>query len=197
MILSNVEIQTALDDGRLIIDPEPSPRGEVSEQSECPYQTSAVDLALGSKISIYKGDTSPMVIDLTKGSFEGLKAVMESRILTEDQPLVLAPGRFILGQTHERVELPLFEDADRSLAARIEGKSSYARCGLLVHFTAPTIHAGFKGTITLEIMNFGPYSIALRPQMPICQLIIEEVRGVPFRNDSQFQGQSQVTGGVS
>ena len=90
MILSNVEIQTALDAGRLIIDPEPSPRSEVSEQSECPYQTSAVDLTLGSMISIYKGDTSSMVIDLTKGNFEGLKAVMESRTLTEDQPLVLA-----------------------------------------------------------------------------------------------------------
>jgi dCTP deaminase len=90
----------------------------------------------------------------------------------------------------------LFDNADRSLAARIEGKSSYARCGLLVHFTAPTIHAGFKGTITLEIMNLGPYAISLRPQMPICQLIIEEVRGVPFRSDSQFQGQSQPAGGL-
>ena len=196
MILSNVEIQTALDDGRLIIDPEPSPRSEASDPSECPYQASAVDLTLGSIISIYKGDTSPMVIDLTKGRFQGLEAVMEPRTLTEDQPLVLAPGRFILGQTHETVELPLFEDPDRSLEARVEGKSSYARCGLLVHFTAPTIHAGFEGTITLEIMNLGPYSISLRGQMPICQLIIEEVRGVPFQNDSQFQRQSRAAGGV-
>ncbi len=120
---------------------------------------------------------------------------MESRVLTEDQPLVLAPGRFILARTHERVGLPLFEDADKSLAARIEGKSSYARCGLLVHFTAPTIHAGFEGAITLEIMNLGTYSISLRGQMSICQLIIKEVRGVPFRKDSQFHGQA--AGGVS
>lgn len=65
---------------------------------------------------------------------------------------------------------------------------------MLVHFTAPTIHAGFNGTITLEIMNLGHYSIVLTPLMPICQLIIEEVRGVPFRNDSQFHGQSRAAG---
>ncbi|NOT28996.1 MAG: dCTP deaminase [Planctomycetes bacterium] len=194
MILSNVEIQRALDERRLVIDPEPSPRKPTAGEPECPYQTSAVDLRLSREISIYKGDTSPVVIDLTKGSFRHLAAVMEPRQLTQDQPLTLAPKRFILGRTHETVELPLSENADSSLAARVEGRSSYARCGLLVHFTAPTIHAGFKGVITLEIMNLGPYSIVLRPEMPICQLIIEEVRGVPFRNDSQFQGQQRPAG---
>ncbi len=119
---------------------------------------------------------------------------MEPRELTEDQPLALAPNRFILGRTHETIELPFSESGDKSLAARVEGRSSYARCGLLVHFTAPTIHAGYRGVITLEIMNLGPYSILLRPHMPICQLIVEEVRGVPFRNDSQFQGQRQPAG---
>lgn len=194
MILSNVEIQRALDERRLVIEPEPSPRSPTAGRSECPYQTSAVDLRLGREISIYKGDTSPVVIDLTKGSFRHLAAVMETRQLTDDQPLTLAPGRFILGRTHESVELPLSDVPDSNLAARVEGRSSYARCGLLVHFTAPTIHAGFKGTITLEMMNLGPYSILLRPEMPICQLIIEEVRGVPFRNDSQFQGQRRPAG---
>jgi dCTP deaminase len=76
----------------------------------------------------------------------------------------------------------------------VEGKSSYARCGLLVHFTAPTIHAGFSGTITLELINFGPLKIELYPDMPICQLIVEQVSGMPFRNDSQFQGQSRPGG---
>ncbi len=54
VILSNVEIQMAVDDGRLIIDPEPAPRSRASQYSECPYQTSAVDLTLGSMISLYK-----------------------------------------------------------------------------------------------------------------------------------------------
>jgi len=63
-----------------------------------------------------------------------------------------------------------------------------------VHFTAPTIHAGFRGTITLELINFGTIPIALYPGAPICQLIIEQVSGVPFRNDSQFQDQSMASG---
>jgi dCTP deaminase len=66
---------------------------------------------------------------------------------------------------------------------------------LLVHFTAPTIHAGFAGNITLELINLGAIPILLYPEAPICQLIIEEVQGVPFRNDSQFQGQSTAGGG--
>ena len=119
---------------------------------------------------------------------------MEPLRLTEDQPFVLEPNRFVLGRTQERVELPLFDEPDKSLAARVEGKSSYARCGLLVHFTAPTIHAGFEGTITLEIINLGRYSISLHPCMPICQLIVEEVRGIPTRNDRQFQGQNETFG---
>ena len=81
-----------------------------------------------------------------------------------------------------------------SLAARVEGKSSYARCGVLVHFTAPTIHAGFAGTITLELANLGPLPVMLYPNAPICQLVVEEVLGTPFRNDSQFQHQRRAGG---
>ena len=97
------------------------------------------------------------------------------------------------GRTRERVTLPIIENR-QSLAARIEGRSSFARCGMLVHFTAPTIHAGFSGTITLEIANLGTMSIVLYPDARVCQLIIEQVCGVPFRNDSQFQGQATAGG---
>jgi hypothetical protein len=74
------------------------------------------------------------------------------------------------------------------LAARVGGRSSFARCGVLVHFTAPSIHAGFVGTITLEIMNLGPHAM-LRPGMKICQLILEQVEGFPADAPSQFHGQ--------
>ena len=104
---------------------------------------------------------------------------------------VLAPNRFILGRTIERVELPLVENC---LAARIEGRSLFARTGLLVHFTAPTIHAGFDGTIALEMINLGEYPLVLRPSLPVCQLIVETVEGVPIRSDSQFQHQAAPTG---
>jgi dCTP deaminase len=80
------------------------------------------------------------------------------------------------------------------LAARIEGKSSVARCGLLVHFTAPTVHAGWDGPLALEMINLGNAGFTLKPGMPIAQLILEAVMGDPQANPSQFHGQSSPAG---
>jgi dCTP deaminase len=148
---------------------------------------------LGSEIAYFK-DGLAVNIDLRLGSFADLFGPnSHARTITEDQPYSLGPHKFVLGKTMERVELPLIDDGP-CLAARVEGKSSYARCGLLVHFTAPTIHAGFAGTVTLELINFGPFPISLYPGAPICQLIIEQVSGKPLRNDSQFQNQTHPSG---
>lgn len=195
MILSNVELHRALDERRLVLDPEPGPRTAEDGQSDCPFQSSAVDLRLGNEISYFNNDI-PINIDLRRGGFARLFGPNSRRqTISEEQPFVLAPGRLVLGRTLERVELPIIEGA-QCLAARVEGKSSYARCGLLVHFTAPTIHSGFSGTITLELYNLGPFNISLYPNAPICQLIVESVHGTPFRNDSQFQGQTEAGGNV-
>lgn len=194
MILSNAEIHKALDDRRLIIDPEPTPRLTDVDGKKCPYQTSSVDLRLGDEILYFKPGL-PLDINLTRGDFASLFGPLSEKILLRNgQPFVLQPQHFVLARTLEHIELPLLEN-NHSLAARVEGKSSYARCGLLVHFTAPTIHAGFAGTITLELINLGPCSISLYPGSPICQLIIESVLGTPFRNESQFQGQTHPGGG--
>ncbi len=194
MILSNVSIHEALDRGWLRIEPLPQPRTKVEGGPKCPYQTSAVDLRLGSEIAFFSKPV-PVNIDLRKGDFNALFApYSETRMITEDQPFVLKPQRLVLGKTLERVSFPIQPSGAISLAARVEGKSSFARCGLLVHFTAPTIHAEFDGTITLELINLGTLDIALYPNMPICQLIIEQVHGTPFSNVSQFQGQTKPGG---
>ena len=188
MILSNVEIHRALDEKRLSIEPEPSPRSPTAGLP-CPYQTTAVDLRLGNEISFFKEGLA-FDINLTQGPFAKLFGPnSETRLLTADSPFVLRPNRLVLGRTLESVSLPILA-GHTSLAARVEGKSSYARCGLLVHFTAPTIHAGFSGSITLELINLGPCNISLYPGAPICQLILEEVIGIPIKNDSQFQNQT-------
>lgn len=193
MVLSNIDIQAALDCGALVIRPEPAPR-RPGPGGDCPFQTSAVDLTLGNELAWLKEDM-PIAIDLRRGNFNKLFADNCTRKKLEpDEPFVLKPNRLVLGRTHEVVGLPIREQGPW-LAARVEGRSSYARCGLLVHFTAPTIHCGFAGTITLEIMNFGPYNLSLTAQTPICQLIVEQISGQPFRKDSQFQGQSEPTGG--
>lgn len=195
MILSNVSIHEALDKGLLVLEPEPTPRFVKKGEPKCPYQTSSVDLRLGAEVAYFPEEAIPAQIDLRRGDFSKLFAPLaQTHVLSEQQPFVLQPRKFILAKTLERVHLRLTSD-ETSLAARVEGKSSYARCGLLVHFTAPTIHAGFEGTITLELINFGPLPIALYPEMPICQLIVEQVHGTPFSNESQFQGQSAPGGG--
>jgi dCTP deaminase len=193
MILCNKDIQKALDEKWIIIEPEPTPRVPLADGSECPYQTSAVDLRLGHEVSWLKAGLS-LNISLRSG---GLPRLLASNCVTKtldlNEPYTLDPGKFILAKTYEKIELPIRETGPW-YAARVEGRSSYARCGLLIHFTAPTIHIGFRGTITLEVMNFGSYPIALYPRTPICQLIFEQVSDMPFRNDSQFQNQGTAAG---
>ncbi len=193
MILCNTEIQKAIDESRLIIRPEPLPR-RPTEGKQCPYGTHSVDLALDDEISIPRQGT--YVIDLTRqGSLADFLAQNSTRVkIGGGQGYTLEPNQFILARTREYVELSMPPQVDTCLAARIEGKSSRARCGVLVHFTAPTVHPGFKGTLTLEIINLGPNAFMLRPGMAIAQLIIEEVRGLLFETASQFQGQTTPEG---
>jgi dCTP deaminase len=194
MILSNVELFKALDEGRLIIRPEPAPRLPTVGQAHSPYDTHSVDLSLGNEITVpRKGQFN---FDLTQpGSIaETIRQHSDTLTITEHQPFHLKPNCFVLGKTFERIELPILRDHATCLAARIEGKSSRARFGILVHFTAPTVHPGFAGTLTLEMINLGPSSFMLFPGMPIAQLIVEEVRGCPIENPSQFQGQQAPAG---
>ncbi|MBI4607353.1 MAG: dCTP deaminase [Planctomycetes bacterium] len=188
MILSNTAILKALDEGRLIIEPEPAPRSP-GEGVDCPYNTSSVDLRTSNEFSVPKGDR-PFRIDLTKGKYseyynaENYDAV----VVPEGQIFNLESGKVALVRTAERVAFPIVK-GKLPLAGRIEGRSSWARCGLLVHFTAPTIHAGWDGPIILELCNLGPAPLSLVPGARICQLIVEQVEGVPFRNQSQFHQQ--------
>ena len=193
MILSNLSIQAALDQGRLIIDPEPTPRKLQFGQAYCPYDTHSVDLRLHDEISI--PTASAFNYDLTsEGSLaELISKHSEKCKLKSNQPVIMERGQFMLGRTIEVINLPI-DRGKPYLAARIEGKSSRARCGILVHFTAPTVHPGFKGPLTLEMINLGPSKFALYPGMPIAQLIIEEVAGDLFENPSQFQNQSSPEG---
>ena len=110
------------------------------------------------------------------------------------ETVCLQPDRFVLGRTLEWVELPILADQETCLAARIEGKSSRRGSGSLSTSPSPTVHPGFAGTLTLEMINLGPSSFMLRPGMAIAQLIVEEVRGRPIRNPSQFQGQQNPAG---
>lgn len=183
----------ALDSGHLVIRPEPEPRPNQPGNSS-PYGASSVDLRLGPYLS--EPVNIPVLVDLTQsgGSISEFLRRNSNPIST---PFNLQPQQFLLAQTLEEIRLPIPEDGGTCLAARIEGKSSFARLGLLVHFTAPTIQAGFEGRITLEIINLGPNVIRLSEGMRIAQLIVEEVRGLPIHYQSQFHGQNRPEGRMS
>jgi dCTP deaminase len=187
-ILSNLEIQRTIDEGRLIIAPDPQPRN--CEEPNCPYDTTAVDLHLGPALSIPR--PGPYTYDLTQPGFATFLARNCDHVTIPAAGYALEPNNFVLGTTLERVTLPFVDG--QTLAARIEGKSSFARCGLLIHFTAPTVHAGFDGTLTLEMIILGNVSITLRVGMPICQLILETTFGDLQEHPSQFQGQTSPAG---
>jgi dCTP deaminase len=104
----------------------------------------------------------------------------------------LAPGAFVLGSTRERITLP------PNLVARVEGRSSLGRCGLLVHATAGFVDPGWSGPLTLEIHNLLPVPIILRPGMGIAQLAFQRLSSQASRPygsaglGSKYQGATGV-----
>lgn len=181
MILTDRDIHDALREGALSIEPAPPPDF---------YAPNGVDLRLDSRLTLYRephaGD-DPVIDPAGPGyTFREAILAMADDIEIGEDGFVLDPGRLVLGWTCEKVDLK----RGARLAARVEGKSSLARIGLIVHLTAPTIHTGSTGRIQLEIINLGPRPIRLRAGMKVCQLILEQTLGVPDRAyGGQFAGQ--------
>ena len=175
MILSDEEIQRLLDQSDIEIDPRPAPED---------FSPSAVDLRLdaplfrlqaASEMTDVPGLHLTASVDPRQINTHSLvnKHAVRHDLLTS--PYSISPGEFVLGTTSALIDLKL----SSRIAARVEGKSSLARLGLVVHMTAPTIHCGFRGKIVLEMMNFGPYPIVLSHGLSICQLILERVGSIP------------------
>jgi dCTP deaminase len=193
MILSNDGIKRALEKGALDISPAPS---------ETQYTTSAVDLFLGEEFHVWDADKLKFAgfkpeLDLSQQQFaKTARAFLVPLKRQDDGSVIFPPFRehpwHMLAITRERVYL----NRNFKLAARVEGRSSLARLGLIVHLTAPTIHSGFNGKITLEMINFGPFYLKMVPnQTPICQLIIEQLESEPTQEiATSFQGQTLPSG---
>jgi dCTP deaminase len=177
-VLSDGTIRRLVDEGRLRIDPwDP---GMV--------QPASVDLRLGSSFRVFHNHKLP-AIDLA----EPPQGVTERVEIGEGQSFVIHPGEFVLGTTSEWVELP------NDIVARIEGKSSLGRLGLIVHATAGFVDPGFKGTLTLEITNLTRVPIVLWPGKPIAQLsfmTLDRPAERPYGHPdlgSHYHGQTEAT----
>lgn len=190
MILSNVDIRKVLEDGRLIIDPMPAKER---------IDTTSIDLRLGEPLWIWDpelvgGKGGELRINADQLNFKELSERYLMQVPRESSgQYIIRPQRVYLASTFEKVKLP----TGSCLSARVEGKSSFARLGLAVHMTAPTIHCGTGfGIITLEIYNHGPFSIKITPGTTrICQLIIEQVLSEPEeRSERTFSAQKNPKG---
>jgi dCTP deaminase len=154
MILSDRTIREALAAGRIEIDP----------LDERDIQPSSVDLHIDRYFRVFRNHTM-RVIDV-KEDQEELTELVEA---SDDDPFILHPGEFVLGSTRERVRLP------DDLVARLEGKSSLGRLGLLIHSTAGFVDAGWDGQLTLELSNVANLPITLYPAMKIGQISFLEM----------------------
>lgn len=187
MILSDKDILDEIESGELVVDPLDDPDIQI--------QPASIDLRLGEHIM---GDVGPGRFSICgnhTGDIKYSKSALETvhgpdgRVIVEPN---LYPGDFILGETLEHVEIP------PHFAAKVDGRSSMGRLGLMVHVTAGYIDPGFKGKITLELHNVGSRPIKLVAGERVCQLVLHEMRtpaARPYgeRQESKYQNQDGVT----
>jgi len=174
MVLSDATIARLLADGRIEIDP----------YDEALLQPSSVDVRVDRLFRVFHNNRYPF-IDVKVEQAE-LTELVE---VDGEHPFVLHPGEFVLGSTLERVRLP------DDLVARLEGKSSLGRLGLLIHSTAGFIDPGWNGHVTLELSNVANLPVTIYPEMKIGQISfvqLSEPAAMPYGSDelgSKYQGQ--------
>ncbi len=149
MIFSDRSIKEAIASGRIAIDP----------YDESFLQPSSVDLRVDRYFRVFENHRYPHIDPRTRQ--EDLTTIVET---PPGEAFVLHPGEFVLGSTLERVHL------GNDVVARLEGKSSLGRLGLLIHSTAGFVDAGFEGHLTLELSNVANLPIAIHPGMRIGQI---------------------------
>ena len=175
MILSDRTIKEKMLSGELIIDP----------LGENAVQPASVDVRLDAEILVFRNSWRTH-IDVMQPADD----VVERVYIEEGRPFLLHPGQFALGSTLERVAIP------NDVVARIEGKSSLARYGLLIHSTAGFVDPGWDGKLTLEFSNVGILGITLRAGMKIGHISFTQLT-TPADNPygsralrSKYQGQN-------
>lgn len=173
VLISDRDIRSLIDSGDIVIDPfDPSD-----------VQPASVDVRLDRYFQLFDNHKYALIDPATQQP--GLTHLID----VGNEPFILHPGEFVLGSTFEHLTLPAH------VAARLEGKSSLGRLGLLTHSTAGFIDPGFTGHITLELSNTATMPIALYPGMKIGQLCFFRMSSpaqAPYGSGAQgsrYQGQ--------
>jgi dCTP deaminase len=177
-VLSDRTIKEELAAGRLVIDP----------LDENDIQPASVDLHLDRVFRIFRVTRRPY-LDVRRP----MEDLTELVSIEDDEPFIIQPGSFVLGSTLESITLP------DDIVARVDGKSSLGRLGLLVHATAGYAHAGWMGKLTLELSNQSQMPIALYYGMKISQISFLRLSTPvdrPYGSEglaSKYQGQTGPT----
>lgn len=179
MILSDHDIKIAISTKRITITPKPD---LVTQLGSC-----SVDLRLGRQFRIF--DHSKFAyIDPKNTTLTA--TMMKDVVVKPNEPFMLQPGDFVLATTMETLSLP------DDLLARLEGRSSLGRLGIVVHSTASVFDPGWRGMIVMELGNLGRMPVALYPGMRICALTFEELSSpadVPYykKKSAKYVGQNK------
>jgi dCTP deaminase len=174
MLLSDVGLEQAMQRGDLKVDPYDAAR----------LQPSSIDLTLDRYFLIFLNHRRPFIDPRVDQS--DMTELIEKGQDAGDNPFILHPGEFVLACTREIVGL------SAKIAARVEGKSSLGRLGLVVHSTAGFIDPGFHGQVTLELANLINEPILLIPGMPVAQIAafqLDQPARVTYDVSGKYNGQ--------
>lgn len=177
MILSDRDIRKAITSGRVRITPRPDWKTQLG--------SCALDLRLGTVYRVFDHSRTPYIDPQNPKTLSDVTTEIRVK---KGEAFTLHPGEFILAVTQEHISMP------DDLAGRLEGRSSIGRLGVVVHSTAATIDAGFRGNITLELANMGRIPVMLYPGMRICSISFEELSSpaeVPYykKKSAKYAGQ--------
>ena len=178
MVLSDRSIRAEIATGRIALEP----------YDATLVQPASIDVRVDSRFRVFHNARYPY-IDVRR-PMDDLTELVE---IAGDEPFILHPGEFVLGQTLERLTLPT------DLVARLEGKSSLGRLGLLIHSTAGFVDPGFSGNLTLELSNVANLPITIYHGMPIGQVSfvrMDSAVEAPYgsaHTSSKYQGQTEPT----
>jgi dCTP deaminase len=178
MILSDADILRRLEEGDLVVEPLDDP--------ELQIQPASIDLRLGREFLEFQRTN---ISCIHPNSEQEVEEYVDETVVEDGEEFILHPGDFVLGTTHERVEVP------DDLIAHVQGRSSLGRLAIVIHATAGIVDPGYKGQITLELSNLGTAPVALTPGMRISQLLLTELKTPADRpygteRGSKYQDQS-------
>lgn len=185
MKLSDKKIEEWLNSGKLIINPRP-PKNRINGIT--------VDIRLGNKFRTFKNEKKNYInlSNEKKKINKTLNSLMNKEIiLSKKESFLLKPGELVLAITYESLKLP------ENLVGWLDGRSSLARLGLMVHVTSHRIDPGWEGYLVLECFNASKLKLMLQPGMLICAVSFELISGKvirPYnhRKDAKYKNQDQV-----